>query len=92
MTILKWIAAVALIGSVSACIDNNAPYGGNGYGYAPGAYNYNQQPTYHTQYANGQAIYNGYGRPSYYGYGQPSYYGYAQPSYYGYGQPSYYSR
>jgi len=89
MTFLKWIAAAALIGSTTACIDNNTPSGGgysNGYAYSPGAYDYNQQPTYYgTHYANGQPAY-GNRQPTYYGYGyqpQPVYYGYQQPAYYG---------
>jgi hypothetical protein len=61
MTFLKWIAAAALIGSATACIDNNTPSGGgysNGYAYSPGAYDYNQQPTYYgTHYADGQPTY-----------------------------------
>jgi hypothetical protein len=87
MTFLRWAAAAALIGSATACVGNNTPYGGgNGYAYSPGAYDYNQQPTYYgTHYANGQPTY-GSRQPSYYGYGyqpQPVYYGYQQPAYYG---------
>jgi hypothetical protein len=72
MTLFKWLAAAALIGSASACV--NTPYGyGNGYAYSRGAYDYNQQSTY---YGNRQ--------PTYYGYQQPTYYGYQQPIYNGY--------
>jgi hypothetical protein len=81
MTVIKWLAAAALILSASAC--GSTPYRGD-YAYSPGAYDYNQQPTYYgTHYANGQPT---YGRQqAYYGYGyqaQPGYYGYQQPVYY----------
>jgi hypothetical protein len=83
MTVIKWLAAAALILSASACGSSNTPYRGD-YAYSPGAYDYNQQPTYYsTHYANGQPT---YGRQqAYYGYGyqaQPGYYGYQQPVYY----------
>ena len=83
MTVIKWLAAAALILSVSACGSSNTPYRGD-YAYSPGTYDYNQQPTYYsTHYANGQPT---YGRQqAYYGYGyqaQPGYYGYQQPVYY----------
>jgi len=86
MTFFKWLAAAALLGSATACVDNNTPYGGSyGYGYAPGGYDYNQQPTY---YSNRQQAYYGSQQPAYYGShytnGQPTYYsGYQQPVYYG---------
>jgi hypothetical protein len=69
MTFLKWIAAAALIGSATACIDNNTPSGG-GYsnGYADG------QPTYGSR----QPTYYGYGYQP-----QPVYYSNRQPAYYG---------
>jgi len=86
MTVIKWLAAAALLFSASACgSTSNAPYRGD-YAYSPGAYDYNQQPTYYgTHYANGQPTY-GSRQPTYYGYGyqpQPVYYGYQQPAYYG---------
>ena len=86
MTVIKWLTATALVLSATACgSSSNTPYRGN-YAYAPGAYDYNQQPTYYgTHYANGQPTY-GNRQPAYYGYGyqpQPVYYGYQQPAYYG---------
>jgi hypothetical protein len=84
MTVIKWLAAAALVLSASACGSSNTPYRGD-YAYSPGAYDYNQQPTYYgTHYANGQPTY-GSRQPAYYGYGyqpQPVYYGYQQPTYY----------
>jgi len=54
MSHLKWLAAVVLARGVSACGSSNSPYRGD-YAYSPGAYDYNQQPTYYrTHYANGQ--------------------------------------
>jgi hypothetical protein len=79
MTLLKWLAAAALVGSATACVDNNTPYGsgyGSSYAYSPGGYNYNQQPTYYgAHYSNGQSTYYGNRQPTYYGYQQPTYYG-----------------
>ena len=85
MAIIKWFAAAALVLSATACgSSSNTPYRGD-YAYAPGAYDYNQQPTYYgTHYANGQPTYGGR-QQAYYGYGyqpQPVYYGYQQPTYY----------
>ena len=86
MTFLRWIAAAALILSATACgSSSNTPYRGD-YAYSPGAYDYNQQPTYYgTHYANGQPTYGGrqqgYCRCGYQP--QPVYYGYQQPAYYG---------
>lgn len=58
MSYLKWIAAAALVGSATACVDN-APYGGgSGYGYAPTSVGY-AQPTYY----QAQPTYSGYQRP-----------------------------
>jgi hypothetical protein len=84
MTFLKWIAAAALIGSATACVDNT-PYNGTRYGYAPVAYDYNQPTYYRTHDGNGQPIYNGYRQPTYYGYQQQQQpaFGYPQPTYYG---------
>jgi len=88
MAFLKWIAALALLGSAAAC-GNATPYRGD-IAYRPGAYDYNQQPTYYgSQYANGQPTY-GSRQPTYYSY-QPAY-GFPQQSYYGYQQPVYYGR
>jgi hypothetical protein len=54
MTYVKWIAAAALIGSATACVDNSPYGGGSGYGYAPTvAY---AQPAYS----------DGYYQPTYY--------------------------
>jgi len=55
MTYVKWIAAAALIGSTTACVDNSPYGGGSGYGYAPTTVGY-AQPTYS----------NGYVQPTYY--------------------------
>jgi hypothetical protein len=94
MTVIKWVAAAALVLSATACgSSNNTAYRGN-YAYAPGAYDYNQQPTYYeTHYANGQPTYGQptYAQPTYTR--QQAYYGYGyqpQPTYYGYQQPVYY--
>ena len=78
MTVLKWIAAAALVFSASACGYSNTAYRGD-YAYTPGAYDYNQQPTYYqTHYVTGQPTYSGYGYQP-----QPAYYGYQQQTYYG---------
>lgn len=58
MAYFKWIAAAALIGSATACVENSPYGGGSGYGYAPTSVGYNQQPTY---YYNQQPTY--YSRP-----------------------------
>jgi len=80
MTVLKWLATATLLLSVSACGTSNQAYRGD-YRYSPGAYDYNQQPSYYqTHYANGQPTY-GSRQTAYYGYGyqpQPVYYGYQQ--------------
>jgi hypothetical protein len=55
MTYVKWIAAVALIGSATACVDNSPYGGGSGYGYAPTMVGY-AQPAYS----------DGYYQPTYY--------------------------
>jgi hypothetical protein len=49
MTYIKWIAAVALIGSATACVDNSPYGGGSGYGYAPTMVGY-AQPAYSDGY------------------------------------------
>ena len=83
MAYFKWLAAMALVFSASACGSSNSPYRGD-YAYSPGAYDYNQQPTYYqTHYVNGQPTY-GSRQQAYYGYGyqpQPVYYS-SQPVYY----------
>ena len=83
MTYFRWLAAVALVFGASACGNSNSGYRGD-YAYSPGAYDYNQQPTYYrTHYANGQPTYDSR-QPAYYGYGyqaQPVYYS-SPPAYY----------
>ena len=62
MSYLKWIAAAALVGSATACVDN-APYGGgSGYGYAPTSVGY-AQPTYVQPYNQRPQVNNYYVAP-----------------------------
>ncbi len=79
MAFLNWIAAAALIGSATACIDKDTR---NSSGSPPGSYVYNQQSTdAGTHSANGQST-SLSRQPTSYGY-QPSAFGYPQSVYYG---------
>jgi len=49
MTYIKWIAAAALIGSATACVDNSPYGGGSGYGYAPTTVGYAQPAPYYAR-------------------------------------------
>jgi len=84
MAYFKWLAAAVLILSASACGSSNSSAYRGDYAYSPGAYDYNQQPTYYqTHYANGQPTYETR-QPAYYGSGyqsQPVYYS-SRPVYY----------
>lgn len=54
MTCIKWLAAAALVGSATACVDNSPYGGGSGYGYGPAASVGYAQPAYSPGYQRPQ--------------------------------------